>query len=46
MSLATYGAPGVAAYLADQGAALEDDIYRSKALADDVKVKRWTVHRG
>jgi class 3 adenylate cyclase len=46
MSLATYNAPGVAAYLADQRADLEDDVYRSKALSDDVKVKRWTVYRG
>ena len=46
MSLATYHAPGVAAYLADQQAELEDDVFRSKALTDDVKVKRWNVYRG
>jgi class 3 adenylate cyclase len=46
MATATYNAPGVAGYLAEQGAALEDDVYRSKALSDDVRVKRWTVYRG
>jgi class 3 adenylate cyclase len=45
MSHATYAAPGVATYLADSAAALEDTLYRSKALADDIHVKRWTVHR-
>jgi class 3 adenylate cyclase len=46
MSLATYNAPGVAAYLAEIQAELEDDVYQSKALTDDVKVKRWNVYRG
>jgi class 3 adenylate cyclase len=43
MSAATYAAPGVAAWLAEQGAVLEDCVYQSKALTDEVKVKRWTV---
>jgi class 3 adenylate cyclase len=45
MAQATYHAPGVAAYLAQQGAELEDLVYRNKALTDEVKVKRWTVYR-
>jgi class 3 adenylate cyclase len=44
MSAATYAAPGVAAYLADQGATLEDLVYTSPALPAPVAVKRWTVH--
>ncbi|MBZ0236468.1 MAG: adenylate/guanylate cyclase domain-containing protein, partial [Deltaproteobacteria bacterium] len=44
MSAATYAAPGVAAWLDGQGAALEDCVYASKALTDEVKVKRWTVY--
>jgi class 3 adenylate cyclase len=45
MSDATYSAPGVAAYLAEQGAQLEDLEYMSKALPAPVKVKRWTLYR-
>jgi class 3 adenylate cyclase len=44
MSEATYAAPGVAAYLAEQGATLEDLTYTSPALPAPVAVKRWTVH--
>ncbi|HVV86159.1 MAG TPA: DUF5939 domain-containing protein [Kofleriaceae bacterium] len=44
MSAATYGAPGVAAWLADQGAVLEDAAYVSKALPAPVAVKRWSVY--
>jgi class 3 adenylate cyclase len=45
MSEATYRAAGVAEYLAEQKADLEDLEYRSKALPDCVKVKRWNVYR-
>jgi hypothetical protein len=44
MSDATYRSPGVAAYLAEQGAELEPLSYTSKALPEPVCVKRWTVH--
>ena len=44
MSHATFGAPGVADYLADQKATLEDLTYTSKALPQPVPVKRWTVY--
>jgi class 3 adenylate cyclase len=46
MSLATYEAPKVAAYLASEGAALEDLEYRSKAVPEGVRVKRWTLFTG
>jgi hypothetical protein len=36
--------PGVAAWLAAQGAALEDLDYASKAIRDPIAVKRWTVY--
>jgi class 3 adenylate cyclase len=45
MSDATYGAPGVAAYLAEQQAVLEQLSYTSKALPAPVGVRRWTVFR-
>jgi class 3 adenylate cyclase len=45
MSEATYDAPGVAEYLAEQGAALESLSYTSKALPDAVGVRRWTLYR-
>ena len=45
MSDATYHAPGVAEYLAEQGAPLEPLSYTSKALPAPVGVQRWTVHR-
>ena len=45
MSEATYNAPGVAAYLAEQGAQLEALSYTSKALPAPVRVLQWTVHR-
>ncbi|MBP6842738.1 MAG: adenylate/guanylate cyclase domain-containing protein [Kofleriaceae bacterium] len=45
MSKATYEAPGVAAWLRDQGATLEDDAYASPALPAPVAARRWTVHR-
>jgi len=41
---ATYRAAGVAEYLAEQHAALEDLTYESKALREPVAVKRWTVY--
>ena len=44
MSEATYRAPGVAEFLADQNATLEDLIYESKALKERVRVKRWSVY--
>jgi len=43
---ATYQAPGVAAYLAEQGAELELVEYTSKALPEPVRARRWNVHRG
>jgi class 3 adenylate cyclase len=45
MSDATYNAPGVAAYLTDQGAELEVLEYTSKALPAPVGVRRWTVYK-
>jgi class 3 adenylate cyclase len=45
MSDATYHAPGVAAYLAEQGAELETLSYTSPALPDPVGVRQWTVYR-
>ena len=45
MSEATYRAPGVAEYLAGEGAVLEELAYTSKALPAPVGVKRWTVFR-
>ena len=45
MTAATHAAPGVADWLAAQGAALEDDVYRSRALPEEIPVKRWTVYR-
>jgi class 3 adenylate cyclase len=45
MSDATYHAPGVAEYLADQRATLEPLSYTSKALPAPVGVQRWTVYR-
>jgi class 3 adenylate cyclase len=44
MSDATYRAPGVAAYLAEQGAKLEVLSYTSAALRDPVGVRQWTVY--
>jgi hypothetical protein len=43
MSLATYDAPGVAAYLAEQAAQLDALEYRSEALPTPVAVRRWTL---
>ena len=45
MSDATYHAPSVAEYLAEQGAELELLSYTSKALPEPVAVRRWTVYR-
>ena len=45
MSDATYHAPGVAEYLAAQGAELEQLEYTSKALPAPVGVRRWTLYR-
>jgi class 3 adenylate cyclase len=44
MSKAVYDAPGVAAWLAEQGAPLEDMAYSSKAIREPIAVKRWTVY--
>jgi class 3 adenylate cyclase len=44
ISDATYRAAGVAAYLTEQAAVLEDVCYESKALREPVQAKRWTVH--
>jgi class 3 adenylate cyclase len=44
MATTTYAAPGVADWLAAQGATIEDDAYRSTALPMPVAVKRWTVY--
>ncbi|HEY4242984.1 MAG TPA: DUF5939 domain-containing protein [Kofleriaceae bacterium] len=43
MSEVTYAAPGVAEYLAEQGAPLEDLVYTSAALPQPIAVKRWSV---
>jgi class 3 adenylate cyclase len=45
MSDVTYKAAGVAEFLAEQQATLEDLTYESKALKEPVSVKRWTVYR-
>jgi class 3 adenylate cyclase len=45
ISEVTYRAPGVAEYLAEQNADLEEVVYESKALREPVRVRRWTVHR-
>jgi class 3 adenylate cyclase len=45
MSEATYRAPSVAEYLAEQHAELEIMAYTSKALPEPVAVRRWTVYR-
>ena len=44
MSETTYGSPGVAEWIASQGAALVDLAYTSKALPEPIAVKQWTVH--
>jgi class 3 adenylate cyclase len=44
MSEVTYRAPGVAAYIAEQGAKLEELQYTSKALPEPVAVRRWSVY--
>jgi class 3 adenylate cyclase len=44
MSEVTYRAPGVAEYLAEQHAKLEELTYESKALREPVSVRRWTVY--
>jgi len=45
ISEATYRAPSVAEYLAEQKAELEIMAYTSKALPEPVAVRRWTVYR-
>jgi class 3 adenylate cyclase len=45
MSDATYNAPGVAAFLTESKAELEQLSYTSKALPAPVGVRRWTVFR-
>ena len=46
MSEATYRSPGVADFLRDAGAQLEELAYTSKALPAPVGVRRWSVYRG
>src|SRR5262249_1828293 len=46
MSEATYASPGVAAWLEGEGAALEGCEYRSKAVPEGVRVRRWTLCQG
>jgi class 3 adenylate cyclase len=46
MSNATFSAPGVADYLTEQQAVLEQLEYTSKALPDPVVVRRWSVYSG
>lgn len=43
MSEATYRSPGVAEFLAEQGAQVEELEYTSKALPTPVVVRRWSV---
>jgi class 3 adenylate cyclase len=43
MSEGTYGAPGVAAWLEGEGAALVSCEFKSKAVPEGVRVKRWTL---
>jgi class 3 adenylate cyclase len=45
LSETTYRAAGVAAYLAEQRAELDELRYESKALREPVGVLRWTVYR-
>ena len=45
MSEATYRSPGVAGYLREAGAELEELAYTSPALPQPVGVKRWTLYR-
>ncbi|HEY0192055.1 MAG TPA: DUF5939 domain-containing protein [Kofleriaceae bacterium] len=45
LSAATHRAPGVAAYLAEHGAELEQLAYTSKALPGPIEVMRWSVYR-
>ncbi len=40
----TFHAPGVAEYLAEEGAALETFEYESKSLLAPITVKRWTIY--
>jgi class 3 adenylate cyclase len=44
MSQAVYQAPGVADWLAEQKAPLEELSYSSKAIPDPISVKRWSVY--
>ena len=44
MSEATHRAPGVAAWIEEQGAALESLEYSSKAIPEPIGVTRWTVY--
>jgi class 3 adenylate cyclase len=46
MSEGTYGSPGVAAWLESEGAKLEGCEYRSKAVPEGVRVRRWTLFDG
>ena len=46
MSEVTYRSTGVAEFLAEQKAELEELLYESKALKEPVKVRRWSVYRG
>lgn len=44
MSGSTFDAPGVAQWLHEQGASLDDLSYQSAAIPEPIPVKRWTVH--
>ena len=43
MSDVTFNAPGVAAWLAEQGGVVEDVAYTAKALKAPIRAKRWSV---
>lgn len=45
LSDSTYGARGVAEWLAQQGAPLEDVAYSSAAISEPIPGNLWTVYR-
>jgi class 3 adenylate cyclase/1-acyl-sn-glycerol-3-phosphate acyltransferase len=44
MSESTFDAPGVAQWLHEEGAVLDDLAYSSAAIPEPIRVKRWTLH--
>ncbi len=46
LSQTVHRAPGVAAWLTEQGAALEELSYDSKALSEPIAAQRWSVFKG